>query len=305
MKKGNFHPYAVMAIVGWALAYVYTRVALQHFSAYSLGFLRYFLASCVLAALVALFKVRPPAKKDLGLFLTSGILGFSLYVIVFNIGSATVTSATASVIVSTAPVITALLARVFYGERLSALQWFAIAVEFIGVAVLALGNGIFMLNAGVLWLALAALALGSYNLTQRTLTRSYTAFQASAFSIFAGTLVLAVFAPSSIGELPGAPPDQLYAVAILGVFSSGAAYVAWSKALETADDTSSVSNYMFLTPFAAALLGFIIAGEVPDSSTLLGGTIILAGVLAFNLGKRRARKDSGLCPEPHSRAEGP
>jgi drug/metabolite transporter (DMT)-like permease len=286
MKKGNFHPYAGIAIVGWSLAYVYTRIALQHFSAYSLGFLRYFFASGVLALIVALLKIKLPEKKDLGLFLASGTLGFALYVVVFNIGSAAVTSATGSVIISAAPVITALLARVFYGERLNALQWLAIVVEFVGVTVLALGNGTFVLNLGVLWLSLAALCLGSYSLTQRKLTRSYTAFQSSAFSIFAGTLVLSVFAPSSMREIAGASSNHLFALAMLAVFPSGIAYIAWSKALSIADDMSSVSNYMFLTPFVAALLGFIIAEEVPDASTLLGGTIVLGGVLLFNVGNQ-------------------
>jgi drug/metabolite transporter (DMT)-like permease len=267
------------------MAYVYTRIALQHFSAYSLGFLRYLISSGGLALAVALLKTETPKKKDLGLFAASGAVGFSLYVIVFNIGSATVTGATGSVIVSTAPVVTALLARVIYDERLRALQWIAIVIEFVGVLILTLGNGTFTVNMGVLWLSLAALLLGSYNLLQRRLTRSYTAFQASAFSIFAGTLMLAVFIPSSIREMPGVTLSQFGALVMLGVFPGAVAYVAWSKALERADNTSSVSNYMFLTPFLAALLGFLLAKEVPDSSTLLGGTVVLTGVLLFNLGK--------------------
>jgi len=286
MKKGNFHPYAGVAVVGWSMAYVYTRVALRHFSVYSLGFLRYLVSFVVLALAVALLKVEPPKKKDLGLFAASGAVGFFLYVIAFNIGSATVSGATGSVIVSTAPVVTALLARAVYGERLRGLQWFAIGVEFVGILILALGNGTFTVNLGVLWLSLAALLLGSYNLLQRRLTRTYTAFQASAFSIFAGTLMLAIFIPSSVRETPGASLAQLGAVVTLGVFPGAIAYVAWSKALETADNTSSVSNYMFLTPFLAALLSFFVAREVPDLSTLFGGVIILAGVLLFNLGKK-------------------
>ena len=41
---------------------------------------------------------------------------------------------------------------------------------------------------------------------------------------------------------------------------------------------------MFLTPFATTLLGFLMAGEVPDRPTLLGGAIILLGMLVFNFG---------------------
>ena len=60
--------------------------------------------------------------------------------------------------------------------------------------------------------------------------------------------------------------------------------MAWTKAFAKAKQTSQVSNYMFVTPFLASLLGFLLAGEVPDRATLVGGAIILAGLLLFNFG---------------------
>ncbi|MGI5935748.1 MAG: hypothetical protein ACOX7I_02935 [Oscillospiraceae bacterium] len=43
--KDSFHPYAAVTILFWSLAYVLTRLALNYFSPFSLGFLRYLLAS--------------------------------------------------------------------------------------------------------------------------------------------------------------------------------------------------------------------------------------------------------------------
>jgi len=76
----------------------------------------------------------------------------------------------------------------------------------------------------------------------------------------------------------------LFYLAVLGIFSSAIAYVAWSAAFAKAKQTSQVSNYMFITPFLTSILGFIIANEVPEQSTLVGGAIILFGVLIFNFG---------------------
>jgi drug/metabolite transporter (DMT)-like permease len=73
--------------------------------------------------------------------------------------------------------------------------------------------------------------------------------------------------------------------AIMGVFSSAIAYVSWSIAFAKANKASQVSNYMFVTPFLASVLGFLIASEVPNRQTLIGGTIILIGLLIFNFGK--------------------
>ena len=288
--RNSFHPYAIVTIVFWSLAYVLTRLALQHFSAFSLGFLRYALASCTLAVAAFVMKMERPRVKDMPYFLVSGGVGFFFYMIAFNQGQAAVTSATASVVIATVPVITAILARFFYRETLQAVQWVAIAIEFVGVAVLALMNSSFSVNSGLFWLLAAAIALSLYNLLQRYLTRIYTPLQASTYSIFAGTILLSLFAPASVRELANAPADQYCWLAVLGVGSSAIAYVAWTKAFSKAKQTSQVSNYMFVTPFLASLFGFLLAGEIPDRATLVGGSIILIGLILFNFGGALGRR---------------
>ncbi len=282
--KDSFHPYAAMTILLWSLAYVLTRLTLQYFSAFSLGFLRYAAASCALLVFILTAKVRTPQKADLKWFLLSGFFGFFLYMIAFNKGCETVTAATSSVIIATAPVITALLARLFYHEKLSCTQWMATAVEFTGVILLSLMNHTFSLNSGLYWLFPAAVSLGVYNLLQRKLTKTYSGLQSATYSIFAGTVMLAAFLPASVQEVRSAPPLQLLYIAILGFFSSAVAYATWAQAIKKTKKVSSVSNYMFVTPFLTTLLGFLLAGERPDLPTVAGGTIILIGVLLFNFG---------------------
>lgn len=282
--RDSFHPYAITTIVFWSLAYVLTRLALQYFSAFSLGFLRYFAASCTLVVVAVLTKMKLPYKADLPWFLAAGAVGFFFYMITFNKGEETVTASTGSVVITTVPVITALLARFVYKEKLYGFQWVAIVIEFVGVMVITLMDGVFSINIGLLWLLLAALSLSIYNLLQRKLTKAYTALQTSAFSILFGTILLAVFLPASVKEVLCAPGIQLVYIAVLGIFSSAIAYVAWSKAFAKAKQTSLVSNYMFVTPFLTSILGFLIADEVPGRATLLGGTIIILGVLVFNFG---------------------
>lgn len=284
--KNDFHFYAMITIIFWSLAYVLTRLALQYFSPFSLGFLRYFIASCTLVIVAVIIKMNLPHKKDLPYFMLAGALGFFFYMIAFNQGQKTVTASTGSIIISTVPVLTALIAQAVYRERMSWLQWLATAIEFAGVAVLTLIEGFISVNIGMLWLFLAALALSFYNLLQRKLTKKYTALQTSAFSIFFGTVLLAVFSPVSVKEASNAPAIQWLYVAILGIFSSAIAYVAWSGAFARAKQVSQVSNYMFITPFLTGVLGFVLAGEVPEPSAIAGGGIILFGVFIFNFGEK-------------------
>ena len=292
MKKPLYQPYALATIFCWSLAFVFTRMTLSYFSAASLGFLRYLVASAALIVIAIVKKIKPPKPADWPLFLVSGFFGFFLYMIAFNKGLASVPAATASVVNATVPVVTALIAGVVYREKVRGFQWVAVVIELIGIAVLTVMSGGLTQSGGLVWLFLAALSLSTYNILQRKLTKKYTAMQASTYSIFAGTLMLAFFSPTAFRELAAAPAAQYIYVALLGVFPSAIAYVSWSVAFSKAERTSQVSNFTVLTLFFTSLLGILILGETPNAATLVGGGITLAGVLLFNygaawLGKRR------------------
>ena len=292
MKKPLYQPYALATIFCWSLAFVFTRMTLSYFSAASLGFLRYLVASAALIVIAVIKKIKPPKPADWPLFLVSGFFGFFLYMIAFNKGLSSVPAATASVVNATVPVVTALIAGVVYREKVRGFQWVAVVIELIGIAVLTVMSGGLTQSGGLVWLFLAALSLSTYNILQRKLTKKYTAMQASTYSIFAGTLMLAFFSPTAFRELAAAPAAQYIYVALLGVFPSAIAYVSWSVAFSKAERTSQVSNFTVLTLFFTSLLGILIRGETPNAATLVGGGITLAGVLLFNygaawLGKRR------------------
>ncbi len=284
--KNSYHLYAAITILFWSMAFVFTRLALRYFSVYSLGLLRYAVATLTLIPVAILTRMKPPALRDWPWFLLAAVMGFSLYMVVFNYASQSVSASTGSVILATAPILTALLARVFFHEKLTPLQYGAIGLSFVGVTVLTVLRGGLTVNLGVAFMFLAALMFSCYNLLQRRLTRTYSALQSSVWSIFIGTLMLCVFLPRAAGELAAAPPIQYLYLAILGVFSSALAYCAWSKALSLAKNTSSVSNYMFITPFLTTLLGLWIAGEAVEPATVIGGVLIIAGLAMFRLGDK-------------------
>ncbi len=281
-KKISYHFYAIIAILGWTLAYVYTKLSLQHYTPISIGFLRYFFASLLLIPVLIIGRIRPPHKEDFLWFLASATCGFSLYMVVFNIAMTQVTSATSSVIVATAPIFTAVLAWLLLKEALKLYQWAAVFMQFCGILVLTLINGSFSSNTGVLLLLLCPIMLAIYNLIQKKLTRKYSPLQVTAYSILLGTIMLAVFSPTAFRELKTAPVNQVINILILGIFSSAIAYVAWTQTLSKAPKTSQVTIYMFLIPFLSALTGFLIAGEHLELPTVVGGIVIILGMLLFN-----------------------
>lgn len=282
MFRRSYHLYAMITILCWAMAFVYTKLAIARFSPLSLGFLRFLVASFFLILVNLYLKIKPPKLKDLPWFALSGAVGFYFHMLFFNIGTGYVTSATSSVIISTIPIITALMAVIIYREWLRPYQWAAVVIEFSGIMFLTLMEGSLSANTGILWLLATALVVSLYNLIQRRLTQHYSALQVSSYSIFIGTAMLALSAPEALSEVQSAPLSQLFNLFMLGVFSSTIAYVSWTKAFSLAEKTSQVSNYMFATPLVTTALAFMIAGEIPGWSTVLGGVIIILGLVLFN-----------------------
>ena len=240
------------------------------------------IASLVLLCLIPILKLRKVESKDLGMILLTGAAGFFFYMIAFNKGVKEVNAATSSVIIATVPMITALLSRLFYKEKITVKQWFATGVSFLGVLIITILSKGFTISNGLNWLFLAAVLLAAYNLLQKKLVQKYSAIQSTMMSIFAGTIMLAIFLPKTINEVQGISFNSVILVLIMGIFSSAIAYVSWTKAFEVAENIASVSNYMYVTPLLTTVLGLVIAKEFPDVSTIVGGVIILAGLILFN-----------------------
>lgn len=281
----HYQFYAAITILSWGIGNVLTRVALQSFSPFAIGFLRYAIASILLIVLVIVKRISPPAKADMPWFVLSGFTGFAFYMMAYNMGYVTVTAATGSVISATIPLMTAALAWLFFKEELRAFQWFAVLLQFLGIVIIALFGGHFSVSEGVLWLLLSALSLSIYNLLQRGMAKKYSALQCSIYSIFCGMIMLTIFAPRAVYELASARADTIFAVVFLGIFASAVAFLSWTKALSLADKASQVSNFMFITPLISTGLEITLFREMPSASTVLGGAVILLGAFLFGKAK--------------------
>ena len=284
MKKlfDSPHPFAFITILFWAPTFVLSRILADWFSPAALGFLRYGLAAVILTTILAVRKTKLPDPKDFPALLVASAFGFSVYMLVFNHGTAMVNAATSSVTIASTPVFTGVLASIIFRERLKKIQWLALLIEFCGVLILLLVGSTFTFNEGVLWLLLCAIMLSVYNILQRGLTKKYPAFTVSAVSIILGGIELTPAAPGAFRQLSAAPGLMKFYVIFLGIFASAIAYVTWTIAFSKAEKTSEVSNYMFVTPFFATMLGFLLNHEVPTVATAIGGLTILTGAILFN-----------------------
>ena len=284
MKNKSFHIYAFITSIMWSLGYVMTRMCVKYISPGSIAALRVCIAALALLIIVFAAGLPKPKKRDMGWFILSGITGIFLYIICFNKGASTVSTATGNVMLAVCPPITAIGARVLYKEKLSTLQWLSIGVCFAGVVVLTVLSGGMSMNAGLLWLAAAVVLMAIYNLVQKKLTRSYPSLCVTAWSSIIGAVGMLFFLPDALPALAKSPAAVWPPLLVLGLGCSALAFCSWTKAFSLADKSSSVSNYMFINPFISALFGYFFIGDSIEQSALIGGSIIMLGLAMFNFG---------------------
>lgn len=275
---------AFLTVLFWSSAYVFTKTALEYYSFTALAVLRCFIASSCLAAVLALTQPQNMFRVPLSaipVLLASGAAGFAVYILVFNKGSALLNPTTGCIIISTSPIMTAIMARFCLQEKMGFLKWLAIALAFGGILIMSLWYGDFLISEGLGWMLGAALLISIYSLLQRRLTRRFSPLQVTTYSFWAATLLLMPFFTRTLAELRSAPLSHIALAFFLGVCPSAAAYLLWTKALALSPRTSAVSNHMFLTPFLTLVLEYIVNGTWPGPATFAGGTLIMASLLLF------------------------
>jgi uncharacterized membrane protein len=125
----------------WASAYAGIRAGLRGYSPADLATLRFIVASVALGIYALLAHFRRPALRDLPGLILAGIVGITFYNIALNYGETRVTAGSASMLIASAPIWTTLLAVFFLHEHLSSLGWIGILLSFVGVALIASGEG--------------------------------------------------------------------------------------------------------------------------------------------------------------------
>jgi drug/metabolite transporter (DMT)-like permease len=181
---------------------------------------------------------------------------------------------------------TALVAFLFYGERIGARRLVGLAAGFVGVAVLASGRTAgASIGAAALAGTTAALLYGfGINFVRHYLT-GYPAAAVAAANLASGAVLLAPLAFYTWPRHPIAMTSWLSAV-LLGVLCTGIAFVFYYRLIMRigAPRTSTVT---YLIPLFGVIWAWLLLGEPLTVSMALAGALILAGVA---LSQRREAK---------------
>ena len=273
----------------WASGFIGIRVALTAYSPSHLAVLRFLAASATILVYALIAGVRPPARKDLPYILLMGFISITVYHVALNAGERTVTAGAASMLVASAPIFAALLARVALHERLRVWGWIGIAISFAGVSFIAIGEGGGLrVSQGAFLVLIAAISTGFSVVLQKHYLKTYNVTDFSTHLILAGTLFLLVFLPGLGTAIRQAPLKPTLAVVYLGVFPATIAYLTWGYVLQRIPASIAASSF-YTIPIFAIFLGWVVLREVPSALSIIGGALAFAGVTLVNA-KGHARK---------------
>ena len=184
----------------------------------------------------------------------------------------------------TSPLLAALLAGPWLGEKLDGRRWLALGAGFLGVLVIARPGGA-LLGVGVLYALAGATCYAVYQVMTRQLSASENSLTLLFYTALVGTLLSSLGLPwIGLGTLPSGV-DLLLTLS-LGVMG-GLGHYLLIRAFHHAP-VGTLGPFLYAQLLWAMLVGWLVFGQLPDAWSLLGMAIIVASGLAVALGKKPA-----------------
>jgi drug/metabolite transporter (DMT)-like permease len=296
----------LVTMVVWGSTYVVTKAGLEELPPMRFALLRFAVASALLVP-VALLRgglARLPRPVPWLTLAAMAFTGVGLYYVAFNLALTYTTASHGALVQSSIPAVTAVMAAVWLGERLSGRRLLGIGLAVAGVLLVVAGGGQGTAAraplAGTLLLLGSVLAWGAYTM----LAKRAAGADPVAVTAIVTLLGTALLVPAALFEGGGRAAASITAggwlkIVHLGAFGSAGAFLLYNRALRDLE-ASQVGTFINLVPVVGVACGVVFLGETVSPPSLLGGMLVLAGVWISSRAatERAAPRDGALESRP-------
>ena len=278
----------------WGSSFLWIKIAIQEVDAFTLVGWRLLFGTLGMVAVIALRRPAFPRGRSIWLGLALlGLINTALPFVLISWGEKTIDSAVASILNSTVPLFTLVIAHfALHDEPITGRKAVGLLIGFGGVlALMARDLEAGSLRAGVLGQAAVLLAAVSYAsasvFARRTMREVSPLVQAFVPMAIADAIVWS--AATQVGEPGRLPAIPLTWVALLwlGLLGSCVAYLLFYNLLHAVGATRAVMvTYVF--PVVGVALGVLFLGEQTDWHLLVGALLVVASLAVVNWKPRAA-----------------
>jgi drug/metabolite transporter (DMT)-like permease len=278
----------VLMALFWSGVFPAVNIVLSSMGLVTSVFVRFWFAAVILLVMLRLREHRlpRPSPRETVLVIGLGILGISLYNVLFTAGLGLVEASRAALIVPTNPAFTALFATLFLKERLGAVRAAGIALCVLGALwVLTKGN-IFTLReldlgVGELLLVLCIFMWSAYTLLGRVALSGLPALALTAYVMTAGSLMLAIPAWLEHDSLARVTWQSWAALGYLIVFGTVLPFLWFYEGVK-ALGAARAAQFINLVPPLAVAESVLILGEPMTPPLYVGTALVVTGLYLTN-----------------------
>ena len=229
------------------------------------------------------------ARQDIPRLCLISLIGMFGYFSGSVFGFAYVSAAVGGNVISTQPLLIALLASVIGAERVTVPTIVGLIVSFIGSLYLFSGDAQgdlshFHMIIGGLLIFMSGAFWSVYVIYSKSLIQSYGSIKLSLLSLAIATLpALAFISPSTWSTTLGLDQNSILSLFYLTVVGTVLTLGTWNYAVGLLRPTA-VGASLYLIPIFAISAGTVLLGELITATTLIAGAIILLGVAIAQFG---------------------
>jgi drug/metabolite transporter (DMT)-like permease len=276
----------------WGAGSPAIKIAVEGFPPFTAAGIRLALAAALYAPLLW-FSRRAggmPGRRDLPVLLWLAITGYLVFNLLYFLALDRTTATHAALVWGAQPIVTAVLAALLIGERVSGRAIAGVLVSTAGVGLVVVSS----LDAGTAHgadllgdLMMVALMVSwvLYTVASRRAMERLSPLATTGYACLLGLAMLlpvtlaAGFAPVQLTE---APSRSWLAIVFSGIASTVLAYILWNRALLRLGATRT-AVFVNLQPVFGLLIAWLVAGESLGWLHIAGAVVIVGGVLLANV----------------------